>query len=47
MTAMPTAGDGRNILQPSLEKGRAGYDVAHRSVTYLTYELPFGKGRNG
>src|SRR4051812_22924983 len=29
----------------SLEKARAGYDIRHRFVTYLTYELPFGKGR--
>jgi hypothetical protein len=29
----------------SLEKGRAGFDIHNRSVTYLTYELPFGKGR--
>jgi hypothetical protein len=29
----------------ALEKGRAGYDLAHRWVTYLTYQLPLGKGR--
>jgi len=29
----------------ALEKGRAGYDLAQRWVTYLTYELPLGKGR--
>ena len=29
----------------SLEKGRAGFDIANRSVTYLTYALPFGKSR--
>jgi hypothetical protein len=29
----------------ALEKARAGYDLAHRSVTYATYELPIGKGR--
>ena len=28
-----------------LEKGRAGYDIALRSVTYATYELPLGRGR--
>jgi hypothetical protein len=28
-----------------LEKGRAGFDITHRSVTYATYELPFGRGR--
>jgi hypothetical protein len=29
----------------SLEKGRANYDIHHRWVTTVTYELPFGKGR--
>ncbi len=28
-----------------LEKGRAGYDVNHRWVNTVTYELPVGKGR--
>jgi hypothetical protein len=28
-----------------LEKGRAGYDVNHRWVSTMTYELPVGKGR--
>jgi hypothetical protein len=28
-----------------LEKGRAGYDIAHRSVTYATWEIPVGRGR--
>lgn len=28
-----------------LEKGRASYDIRHRFVSVLTYELPFGKGR--
>lgn len=28
-----------------LEKGRASYDIRHRWVTVMTYELPFGKGR--
>jgi hypothetical protein len=28
-----------------LEKGRASYDVRHRSVTTFTYELPFGRGK--
>jgi hypothetical protein len=36
---------GVTFYNRSLEKGRAGYDVTHRSVTYLTYELPFGRGR--
>jgi Carboxypeptidase regulatory-like domain len=29
----------------SLEKGRANYDIRHRFVSVMTYELPFGKGR--
>ncbi len=28
-----------------LEKARASYDIRHRFVSVLTYELPFGKGR--
>jgi len=28
-----------------LEKGRAGYDVAHHFMTVATYGLPIGKGR--
>ena len=28
-----------------LEKGRAGYDINHRWVTTMTYELPVGKGK--
>jgi len=29
----------------SLEKARAGFDLADRSVTYVTYDLPFGKSK--
>ena len=29
----------------SLEKGRAGYDIRHRYMSVLSYELPVGKGR--
>jgi hypothetical protein len=36
---------GETYYNRSLEKGRAGFDVANRSVTYATYELPVGKGR--
>jgi hypothetical protein len=28
-----------------LEKGRASFDISHRWVSTVTYELPFGKGR--
>jgi len=33
------------ITNRDLNKGRAGYDMRHRFVTSLTYELPMGKGR--
>ncbi len=36
---------GETYYDRSLEKGRAGYDLANRSVTYVTYVLPFGRGR--
>lgn len=36
---------GETYYDRSLEKGRAGFDLANRSVTYVTYELPLGKGR--
>ena len=36
---------GITYFNRSLEKGRANYDVHHRWVTAITYELPFGKGR--
>jgi hypothetical protein len=36
---------GVTFYNRALEKGRAGYDLAHRSVTYATYELPIGRGR--
>ena len=39
------AGVGISYYNRSLEKGRAGYDIHHRWVTPITYELPFGKGR--
>ncbi|MCC6863025.1 MAG: TonB-dependent receptor [Bryobacterales bacterium] len=36
---------GITFFNRALEKGRAGFDLTHRWVTYLTYELPVGKGR--
>ncbi|MCC6861610.1 MAG: TonB-dependent receptor [Bryobacterales bacterium] len=36
---------GVTFYNRSLEKARADYDVAHRWVTYVTYELPVGRGR--
>jgi hypothetical protein len=39
------AASGVTFYNRALEKARAGYDLAHRSVTYATYELPIGSGR--
>lgn len=36
---------GETFYNRSLEKARAGYDITNRFVTYLTYELPVGRGR--
>ena len=36
---------GVSFYNRALEKARAGFDLAHRSVTYATYELPIGRGR--
>ena len=37
--------DGITFYNLALEKARANYDIRHRFVSVLTYELPFGKGR--
>jgi hypothetical protein len=36
---------GETYYNRSLEKGRANFDIANRTVTYATYALPLGKGR--
>lgn len=36
---------GITYFNRALEKARASYDIHHRWVTTVTYELPFGKGR--
>jgi hypothetical protein len=36
---------GISYYNRSLDKGRANYDVHHRWVSNITYELPVGKGR--
>ena len=36
---------GITFYNRALEKARANYDIRHRFVSVLTYELPFGKGR--
>jgi hypothetical protein len=37
--------NGITFYNRALEKARANYDIRHRFVGMLTYELPFGKGR--
>ncbi len=39
------AAGGVTYYNRRLEKARAGFDLRHRSVTYLTYDLPFGRGK--
>ena len=34
------------VTNRNLNKGRAGYDMRHRFVTSVIYELPVGKGRH-
>jgi opacity protein-like surface antigen len=36
---------GITFYNRALEKGRANYDIRHRFVSVMTYELPFGRGR--
>ena len=36
---------GIDFYNRALEKGRANYDIRHRFVSVMTYELPFGRGR--
>jgi hypothetical protein len=36
---------GITFYNRQLEKARASYDIRHRFVAVMTYELPFGKGR--
>lgn len=36
---------GVDFYNQNLEKGRAGYDIAHRFVSLFTWEFPFGRGR--
>ncbi|HZT32926.1 MAG TPA: carboxypeptidase regulatory-like domain-containing protein [Bryobacteraceae bacterium] len=37
---------GETYYNRKLEKGIAGFNLTNRNVTYLTYELPFGRGRH-
>jgi hypothetical protein len=37
--------DGISFYNRALEKARANYDIRHRFVSVMTYELPFGQGR--
>ncbi|PYT27863.1 MAG: TonB-dependent receptor [Acidobacteria bacterium] len=38
-------GGSRNPFHPEWEKSRADFDIAHRFVNSLTYELPIGRGK--
>jgi len=40
-----TGDDGVTYYNRRLEKARANYDVRHRFVTVMSYDLPFGRGR--
>jgi hypothetical protein len=40
-----TGDNGITFYNRRLEKARASYDVRHRFVTVMSYEMPFGKGR--
>ncbi|MCC6363324.1 MAG: TonB-dependent receptor [Bryobacterales bacterium] len=37
---------GETFYNRALEKGTAGFNITNRNVTYLTYELPVGRGRH-
>ena len=45
LTEAETGDNGLTYYNRSLEKGRASYDVRHRFVNVLSYDLPFGRGR--
>jgi TonB-dependent Receptor Plug Domain len=36
-----------NSLDPKADYGRASFDIRHSAVINATYDLPFGRGRNG
>jgi hypothetical protein len=40
-----TGDNGITYYNRRLEKARANYDIRHRFVTVLSYDLPFGRGR--
>jgi hypothetical protein len=40
-----TGDNGITYYNRRLEKARASYDIRHRFVTVLSYEMPFGRGR--
>lgn len=33
------------VFKPSRKKGRAGFNLTHRFVNTVMYDLPFGQGR--
>ena len=44
-TEAETGDNGITFYNRRLEKARANYDIRHRFVTVLSYELPLGRGR--
>jgi hypothetical protein len=40
-----SGGSARNPAHPEWEKARADFDITHRFVNSLSYEIPFGKGK--
>jgi len=45
-TESETGDNGLTYYNRRLEKARASYDVRHRFVTVMSYDLPFGRGRH-
>ena len=40
-----SGGGARNPTQPEWEKGRSDFDITHRFVNSLSYDIPFGRGQ--
>jgi acyl-coenzyme A thioesterase PaaI-like protein len=40
-----TGGGARNPIHPEWEKARSDFDIRHRFVNSLSYDIPFGKGK--
>src|SRR6266852_5348714 len=40
-----SGGSARNPIHPEWEKARADFDITHRFVNSLSYDIPIGKGK--